>query len=67
MQNIHGWEKSGFLEYIGWYNDENLWDYLQDAISKLMPCKEGLIHRDRGRNYVDGRGCRRIISVINAK
>ena len=67
LQNVNGWSKSGLLEYIGWYNDENLLNNLRDAISKLTPYKERLTRSEKSRNYINGRGCKRIINAINSK
>lgn len=63
-QNIQGWEKSGFLEYIGWYNDENLLDNLREAINKLVPHEERFRRSKIGKKYIDGNGSKRIIGKL---
>lgn len=63
-QNIQGWEKSGFLEYIGWYNDENLLDNLREAVNKLVPHEERFRRNKIGKKYIDGNGSKRIIGKL---
>ena len=60
LQNIEGWRKSGFLEYIGWHNDENLPERILEAINKLTPYKERAKLSEIDRSCVDGRGAKRI-------
>lgn len=67
LQNVNGWSKSRLLEYIGWYNDENLLNNLRDAISKITPYKERLTRSEKSRNYINGQGCKRIMNAINSK
>ena len=64
LQNIHGWEKTGFLEYIGWHDDKNLVSNLRASINVL-----GSKHiRERkskiGREATDGQGARRICKLL---
>jgi UDP-2,4-diacetamido-2,4,6-trideoxy-beta-L-altropyranose hydrolase len=64
LQNIEGWRKSGFLEYVGWHNDENLLNNLLEVINKLMPYTERFRCNKIGRKYVDGKGAFRIAKVF---
>jgi spore coat polysaccharide biosynthesis predicted glycosyltransferase SpsG len=64
LQNTEGWRKSGFLEYVGWHNDENLLNNLLEAINKLMPYTERFRRNKIGRKYVDGKGAFRIAKVF---
>jgi UDP-2,4-diacetamido-2,4,6-trideoxy-beta-L-altropyranose hydrolase len=67
LQSVEGWEKSGFLKYVGWYNDENLEQRLVSSLSYLMS-KRVRMHRSKiAREIIDGQGCKRIISAINTR
>jgi len=39
-KNLEAWDKEGFLEYIGWYNDDSLSEKLEKALNKLLPYGE---------------------------
>ena len=62
--NIAGWEKEGFIQYIGWWDEEGLMDKLILALEELMPYdareKKGKI----GRNLIDGKGALRVKDMI---
>lgn len=64
LQSVEGWEKSGFLKYVGWYNDENLLKKIAEVINEFMPYQERVRLSEIGRNYVDGKGAKRIISKL---
>jgi len=68
-QNIEGWRKSGFLKYVGWYSDENLSEKIVKAVNEFMSYAERVERSEMGRNYVDGKGTKRIIreSIKKAK
>ncbi len=62
--NIAGWEKEGFIQYIGWWDEEGLMDKLILALEELIPYdareKKGKI----GRNLIDGKGALRVKDMI---
>ena len=64
LQNIEGWRKSGFLEYVGKHSDENLQERIPEAINKLMPYKERYMRGERGRMCVDGSGSAKVVGRI---
>jgi len=64
LRNVKGWEKTGFLEYVGWYVENNLIQkiynsirYLEDVNVRKSKCKIG-------KEFVDGKGGLRIYEVI---
>lgn len=64
MNNIKGWQKAGFIEYVGWWKDNGL-------TRKVLDCFEGLKNREirmekslTGQRFVDGRGSRRIVDLL---
>ena len=64
LQNIEGWRKSGFLEYIGQHSDKNLQERIPEAINKLIPYKERYMRGKRGRMCVDGSGSAKVVGRI---
>lgn len=64
LGNIKGWEKIGFLEHAGWYNEENI---LQ-SICKLFKKLENRIIRESkskiARYHLDGKGSIRIVNKL---
>lgn len=67
LQSVEGWEKSGFLKYVGWYNDENLEQRLVSSL-RYLTSKRVRMHRSKiAREIIDGQGCKRIISAINTR
>lgn len=67
LQNIHGWEKTGFLEYVGWYSDDNIKERLEDSLKYLANANTREEKSEIGRRIVDGQGPIRIINAINRK
>jgi len=67
LQNIEGWRKSGFLEYIGWHNDENLEGNLKSSLRYLTDKYVRTRISKIGRKLIDGQGYMRIISQFNTK
>lgn len=62
--NLEGWQKAGFIEYVGWYKDENILDRLIDSINKLIPYQERIKRNKIGRSYIDGKGVNRIVEIV---
>ena len=63
-QNIKGWKDAGFLEYIGWYKDENLESSLNKTLFKLENKKERESRSKIGKNHIDGQGAIRAVNRI---
>jgi len=62
--NLEGWQEKGYIEYIGWCNEKDLLKKIEDAIIKLESHKERIRRSQIGRNYVDGKGVKRIVYKI---
>jgi len=64
LQNIHGWEKTGFLEYVGWYSDDNIEERLEDSLKYLAHANTREEKSAIGRRIVDGQGPKRVVCKI---
>ncbi len=64
LQNIGGFRKSAFLEYIGRYNDEHLEQKLEGSLNYLMNKSVRKRISKVGRRIVDGQGVKRILYRI---
>lgn len=60
--NLKSWQKKGFIEYVGWYNDRDLLKKIVGVINKLIPYRERIRRSKVGRNCIDGKGVERILS-----
>jgi spore coat polysaccharide biosynthesis predicted glycosyltransferase SpsG/L-amino acid N-acyltransferase YncA len=63
-RNLSGWQKRGFIEYAGWYDDDNLNKKLKKSIGDLRGAD---IRKDKsaiGKRYVDGKGSLRVAKVV---
>lgn len=64
LDNVEGWKRTGFIEYAGWWEDENVLNNIEDSIYKF---KDAGIRRHKseiGKRYVDGRGASRIADFV---
>ncbi|MCK4788062.1 MAG: hypothetical protein KAV87_30190 [Desulfobacteraceae bacterium] len=64
LRNIHGWEKTGFLEYVGWYSDDNIEERLEDSLKYLAHANTREEKSEIGRRIVDGQGPKRVVCKI---
>ena len=67
MNNVRGWQKAGFIEYAGWWDDKHLPDML---IAGLRVLNNFHVRRNRsfkGREHVDGLGAKRIVEFSMSK
>jgi len=62
--NLKGWQKTGFLEFIGWHRDANILEKLQKAIEKIKPYEKRLEMSRIGRGIVDGMGAQRLAEAL---
>jgi UDP-2,4-diacetamido-2,4,6-trideoxy-beta-L-altropyranose hydrolase len=67
LQNVEGWGKTGFLKYIGWYNDENLEKKLKSSLKSLADESLRTDMSKNAREIMDGQGYKRIINAINTE
>jgi len=64
LNNIRGWEKTGFVEYVGWCEDEKLTDIILQKVELL---KSKSIREDKGRignKLIDGTGSSEIVKEL---
>ena len=64
LQNVNGWSKSGFLEYIGRYNDKDIQSKLIAALKKMKSYNKRFICSKKTRELIDGKGSRRVSSIL---
>lgn len=50
--NLEAWEGKGFVEYIGWYKNSDIFNRLERRIEKLLPYKERLRRSKIGRDLI---------------
>ncbi|MBF0558384.1 MAG: UDP-2,4-diacetamido-2,4,6-trideoxy-beta-L-altropyranose hydrolase [Nitrospirae bacterium] len=64
MNNIKGWQESGFIEYAGWWADGNLMDNVLKALARLEDRDRRIKMAQTGRAMVDGKGAGRVVDFI---
>lgn len=63
LGNLEGWSNIGFLEFVGWYNDKNLFEKIEEALKKL-DYEKRIKMSQIGQGLVDGQGARRVVKNI---
>lgn len=61
------WQESGFLEYIGHYDDPHLEESLFTAVNKLLNHPLRLTRSKNGKALIDGQGACRIVEELIQK
>ena len=64
LGSIRGWQKTGFIEYAGWWED----DFGIRAKNILSQVKDPYIRRVKseiGRKLVDGKGAKRVCEDVD--
>ena len=64
VRNLVGWQKKGFIEYVGWYNDKNVFLKIKKAIRNLSSHSERIKRSKIAKKLVDGQGAKRCIQKI---
>ena len=63
LRNVKGWQKKGFIEYAGWWQNVN--DVkIKNGLKRLLPQSIRLKRGRLGRVIIDGKGATRIISKL---
>lgn len=62
--NVNGWEKAGFMECAGWWDDEKLLQNIDNCINNLSDKASREKKHKIGRMYVDGFGSRRVVQSL---
>ncbi len=64
LNNIRGFVRSGFVEYIGSWNDNALFGKLSKAVELVNNYRERVTRYNIGKRLVDGQGTKRIVSAL---
>ncbi len=64
LLNCEGWQRVGFARYVGSSMDDNLFENIAIAIEELRDPEVRSRMGAIGRNIVDGKGARRVVSEI---
>lgn len=67
LNNIEGWRKAGFIEYSGWWRNENVMSILQEGLVRLQGKKIRGQRSLIGRRFVDGKGSLRVSDFLLEK
>lgn len=64
LGSIKGWQKEGFIEYAGWWEDEHVLDNIALSIEKLKDANVRLNRYSIGKRLVDGIGSLRSVNAL---
>lgn len=64
MNNVKGWQKTGFIEYAGWWEEQNVIEKTANSLRLLQERETRQRRSVIGKTYVDGQGARRIVEDI---
>ena len=67
LGNIKEWEKIGFLEYAGWYKDDNILLKINKLLKKMEDVELRKFKSKLGRNFLNGSGSMRVIYTLLKK
>ena len=61
LGNVKGWQETGFIEYAGWWKNENIIDDVEIAFRNLIPIEERKRRTRIAKNCIDGKGSLRVV------
>jgi len=64
LRNVRGWERIGFLEYVGWYNKNDILEKTKDAVEYIKGIKIRKSRSKIAKKIVDGKGSLRIVDRV---
>ena len=64
LRNVKGWERIGFLEYVGWYNKNDVLEKIKDAVEYLKNVKTRESKSKIAKKFIDGKGSLRIVDKV---
>ena len=64
LGNVKGWQKTGFIEYAGWWEKENILEIVRICFGKLMDFSIRRKKSFLSRKFVDGKGSKRVIDLL---
>lgn len=59
--NLENWQEAGFIEFVGFWDNENLHNNILEKLDLLKDKKTRLHKCINGKNAVDGKGANRIV------
>lgn len=66
LMNIYSFHNVGFIEYAGWWEDENLFNNLISCLCYLLDTSKRSEKMSLGRKIVDGLGSLRIVERVSS-
>jgi spore coat polysaccharide biosynthesis predicted glycosyltransferase SpsG len=63
MLNLKNWMKIGFMNFVGWNNEENVFERIKNIIHKMDYNKRFKMSQV-GRKFVNGQGAIRVVEKI---
>lgn len=63
LNNARGWDRAGFIQYAGWYNDKRLFRNLNGGMEKLFSYSARSSASRIGRLFVNGKGARKVVNL----
>jgi len=67
LRSVKGWKKTGFLEYVGWYNKNDVLEKIKDAVEYLKNVKTRESKSKIAKKFIDGKGSLRIYNQLVGK
>jgi UDP-2,4-diacetamido-2,4,6-trideoxy-beta-L-altropyranose hydrolase len=67
LVSVKGWQKAGFIEYAGCWEDGKVFDRIREALDKLKNVKTRNERKKIGKALIDGKGSKRIIEFLKNK
>lgn len=64
INNIENWQKQGFIEFAGFWDDDKLLDNIESNLNYLNDFNLRKDKKDKGNSAVDGKGSKRLIKKI---
>jgi len=64
LDDVCGWEKTGFIDYAGWYNENKTYENVLSFLTGLLDYDIRFKKSEIGKKYVDGKGAKRIVNEI---
>lgn len=64
LHNVTGWGKTGVMEYVGMYDDNNFLFKLRTALEKMMLYEKRTGYSRGTRQLIDGNGAKRICDLL---
>lgn len=62
--NLEDLQGQKYIEFAGWYNDRNLLLKLAETLERLMPYQKRIDKSRSMKDYVDGKGVKRILDFL---